>query len=258
MPAATPAAPVGVRTVTESLDQGAGLPLYRHPEWASSFDWLVQATTGEGGGTEPFDLGLFRDASAGEVMARWRMLGEALGMARAVHSHQVHEARVLEHHEGPPGLAVSHGYDGHSTSRTGVLLTVSVADCVPVFLADADRRRIAVLHGGWRGTAAGILDAGIERLGGDPADLHVHLGPAICGECYEVGPEVHGALGLPEPETNTPVDVRAVLAGQAVDAGVPPEQVTVSTHCTRCGDGFFSHRAGSSARQLGVLGLRPT
>jgi hypothetical protein len=56
----------------------------------------------------------------------------------------------------------------------------------------------------------------------------------------------------------SPIDVRAAIAARAAAAGVPAERVSVSTHCTRCGDGdFFSHRAGSPARQMGMLGILP-
>lgn len=189
-------------------------------------------------------------------MARWRRLREHTGMARAVHALQVHGRRVREHDDTSPGLHVLEGFDGHVTDRPGILLTVTVADCVPISLVDPDRRRIALLHGGWRGTAAGIVEAGLTALGSDPERLFAHMGPAICGDCYEVGPEVHEALGLVVPDTNTPVDVRAVQATQLVDAGLAPDRVTVSEHCTLCGSGFFSHRGGSPGRQVGVLGIR--
>lgn len=154
------------------------------------------------------------------------------------------------------------GVDGHLTDVPGLLLAVSVADCVPVSVVSPSRRVVAALHAGWRGAAAGILEAGIRRMAdefaAEPADLHVHLGPAICGACYEVGPEVHAALrpDAPPPAAPTPVDVRAVLAERAVAAGVAPENVTVSAHCTLHGHDFFSHRGGAACRQMGVLGLR--
>lgn len=235
------------------------MPVYGHPEWPAAFPWLAQGTTGRGEGAEPFDLGLFGESPVGPTLARWRALRESLGFASAVHAHQVHGADLLSHDAEPgPGLRITHGFDAHLTSRAGLLLTVSVADCVPIFLVEPERRRVALLHGGWRGTAAGIVARGIERLGGDdPSGLHVHLGPAICGGCYEVGPEVHAALGLPVPEGNTPVDVRSVQAAQAIAAGVPADRVTVSEHCTKCGSGFFSHRGGDAGRQMGVLGIRP-
>lgn len=255
---ATPAPPDGVRVVREERRDGA-VPLHVQPGWRDAFPWVVQGTTGRGEADAPFDLGLFGDAPAGPVLDRWRRLMAALDGPAAVHALQVHGAAVRRH-ERPhdAGLLVMHGLDGHATGRPGLLLTVSVADCVPISLVDPEARRVALLHGGWRGTAAGIVTRGLDALAaGDPGRVHAHLGPAICGGCYEVGPEVHEALGLPPPRSNTPVDVRSVQARQLVEAGVPATQVTVSGHCTRCGDGFFSHRGGHAGRQMGVLGIRP-
>jgi polyphenol oxidase len=252
--AAVPALPPGVRTIREELQPGP-VPVQAHPEWAAEMGWLVQGTTGRGPDGD-FDLGLSGTSPVGEVLGRWRSLHEVSGADRIVHGRQIHADRILVHEEGPPGIAISDGVDGHVTDRTGVLLTVSVADCVPISLVDPERRRIALLHGGWRGTARRILRHGLARLGGNVAAVRVHLGPAICGPCYEVGPEVHQALGLPVPSGRANVDVRAVQAREALDAGVPADHVTVSEHCTRCGDRFFSHRAGSPGRQLGLLALR--
>jgi YfiH family protein len=252
----TPALPAGVRSVREPPSPGRRLPFYAVPDWAERFDWLVQGTTGRGDDDDAFDLGLSGPAAVGRVLERWRVLREATGLPRAVHSLQVHGAELMEHAETEPGLFVTEGRDGHLTGTPGILLTVSLADCVPISLVDPDRRRVALLHGGWRGTAAGIVARGVEGLGAEPGRVHAHLGPAICGRCYEVGPEVHAALGLAVPPGPLEVDVRAVQARQLVDSGVPAAQVSVSEHCTRCGEGFFSHRGGSAGRQMGVLGLR--
>jgi hypothetical protein len=107
------------------------------------------------------------------------------------------------------------------------------------------------------------VERGIERMaaawGSAAADLWLHCGPAICGRCYEVGPEVHAALypDRPPPAGKENVDVRAAIVGRAIGHGVRPERITVSTHCTRCGDGeFFSYRGGDVGRQYGVLGIR--
>ena len=152
--------------------------------------------------------------------------------------------------------------DGHVTSAEDLLLGVTVADCVPVFLVAADGKAVGVLHAGWRGAAAGVLEEGLRSLqsetGCDPSDFHLHLGPAICGDCYEVGPEVHRALGVPEPNSPTPIDLRAILATRALGLGFSKDRVTVSTWCTRCGASpFFSHRRGDLGRQVGFIGIRP-
>lgn len=255
MSAGTPPLPGGVRTVREPLGPDPAVPLYSVPEWRERFPWLVHGTTGRGG-DHSFDLGLFGETPVGTALGRWRALRDRLAVPRAVHSRQVHGPVVMEHGDPTPGLYVTEGRDGHVTGTPGILLTVSLADCVPISLVDPRRRRVALLHGGWRGTAAEIVGRGLDLLGSDPSDLHAHLGPAICGRCYEVGPEVHQALGLPVPAHPSPVDVRAVQATELVEAGVAAERITVSGHCTLCGDGFFSHRGGSTARQLGVLAIR--
>lgn len=251
------------RAVLEA-EGGAEVPLWPHPEWAQRFPWLVQGTTGAGSAEHPFDLGLSGAAPVGEALDRWRALLRETGMVTVVHSRQVHGADLLAHAGGcAPGILVTDGVDGHLTGSTGLLLAVSVADCVPVSIVDAKRRAVAMVHAGWRGTAAGVAERAVEALGqghgSRAADLWVHCGPAICGECYEVGPEVHRGVhpDREPPATPTPIDLRAAIAQRVVRLGVDPDRVTVSGHCTRCGPGgFFSHRGGSPERQMGVLGVR--
>jgi YfiH family protein len=252
----TPTEPGAFRAMEDTPHQA--LPAVVQPEWKERFPWLVQGTTRAASG---FDLGLFSDASSPrDVLTRWDRLRAETGMSMVACAHQVHGGAVRWHGEASPGLHLSDPCDGHATAAAGTLLGVTIADCVPVFVVDPRRRAVALLHAGWRGTAAGILERGVavlvERASSRPAGLHVHLGPAICGRCYEVGPEVFEALGLTRPGRPTPLDLRAALARRAAYAGVPAEHLTVSTHCTRCGDGFFSHRAGDRGRQVGFLGIR--
>jgi YfiH family protein len=255
--------PDGVRYVAEAPGPG-DVPLWVHPEWRDAFPWLVQGTTGAGSGEEPFDLGMSGSQPVGRVMERWRLLRRESGMETVAHARQVHRADVYLHRErGAPGIAVMDGVDGHATSLPGLLLTASVADCVPVFLVDPRRKAIAMVHSGWRGTAAGITERAIALLTGElrasPDDLLLHCGPAICGRCYEVGPEVHAGVRPHEtpPDGPTCIGLREAITERAAAVGVLPHRMTISAHCTRCGPGaFFSHRAGSPARQMGVLGIR--
>lgn len=213
-------------------------------------DGIVAFTTTRAAGS----FGLAGADPVGEVMGRWMSLRGALGVPQLASSPQVHGATVLDHHGGWSGVLRAEPADGQFTSARGVAMAVSVADCTPVFLAH-ETGAVAVLHAGWRGTAAHIVDSGIARFvekGMDPRDLHAHLGPSICGKCYEVGPEVHLALTGAHVPAASPVDVRAILAAHLRAAGV--NRISVSKSCTRCdNDRFFSHRAGDAGRQIGVI-----
>lgn len=253
--------------VLERRRPGA-VPLWEHPEWRERFPWLVQGTTGAGEVDVPFDLGLFGTQPVGAVLARSRLLREALEMPTVLHARQIHGGEPRWHETAPEaGLTVQEGYDGHATRAMGLLLSVSVADCVPVFVVDPERRAVALVHAGWRGVAADIVEQAIRLLTGAEAEdargaarLWLHCGPAICGRCYPVGLEVHAQVHprRPVPATGTPIDLRAAIADRASACGLAAGRVSTSAHCTRCGPGaFFSHRGGSAARQMGVLGVRP-
>jgi len=201
-------------------------------------------------------FGLSGDDPVGEVMSRWTALQDELSSSarRIVIGRQVHGSRVLAHAGGWEGMLRTGEADGHIATEKGIALAVSVADCVPVFIAHPSGV-IALLHAGWKGTAGRILDAGLAAFGRHripPDELLIHLGPSICVRCYEVSAEVRSELtGQPANRPGN-VDLRSLLAEQAHDAGV--EQLTVSHYCTRCdNDRFFSHRAGDGGRQLGVI-----
>lgn len=189
-------------------------------------------------------------------MARWDALRDELrpGGPRLATAKQVHGSRVIVHGSDWEGWLRGDEADGHASIDRGTAMAVSIADCVPVFIAHRSGAA-ALLHSGWRGTAGRIIEHGIAALttrGVPVGELHVHLGPAICGRCYEVSPEVHEQLTGVRPARARPVDLRAVIADHARAAGVT--HITVSDSCTRChNERFYSHRAGDAGRQLGVL-----
>jgi YfiH family protein len=153
-----------------------------------------------------------------------------------------------------------------SAGPTAGLLTITVADCVPVFLAWPGG--YGLLHAGWRGTAAGVLEAGLAVAGADPDRIRVHLGPAIGGCCYEVGPEVvdavygarRGALAAEREgalrrgrDDRWQLDLRAALAARAAAAGVAPARISASTLCTACDASFHSFRASGERTVRSVM-----
>ena len=133
-------------------------------------------------------------------------------------------------------------------------MAVSIADCVPIFLVHASGAA-ALLHSGWRGTAGRIVEQALdlfESRGIRSGELAMHLGPAICGACYEVSPDVYQQVTGRAVDHARTVDLRSVIADQARLRGV--RRMSISEACTRCdNDRFFSHRAGDVGRQLAVL-----
>lgn len=207
-------------------------------------------------------LGTATDEPVRDVMARWRTITDhvaAGGVERLATAAQVHGRRVMVHRDGWAGWLRAAAADGHACARgLRTAVAVTVADCVPVFLAHPSGA-MALLHSGWRGTEARIVDAGLDALGalgGAPEELTMHLGPAICGRCYEVSPDVHLRLtgrAVPHP---TPVDLRALIAEHAAARGV--RAISISPACTRCDNGrFFSHRAGDAGRQISLISPGP-
>ena len=202
-------------------------------------------------------FGLTSDDSAAQVMNRWRQLRNELepGGARLASATQVHGARVVVHNTTWEGWLRVDAADGHIGTDRGLALAVTVADCVPIFIAHPSGA-VGVLHSGWRGTAARIVERGIEALaqrGFSAAELRVHLGPSICGKCYEVGADVFRQLtGRDSSGVSQCVDLRSLIADQARDAGV--RHLTTSAFCTRCdNDRFYSHRCGDAGRQISVI-----
>lgn len=238
-------------------------PRYEIPGWRERFG-VVAGITGRGQGKQPFDLGLWTGQPIGEVMGRWRQLRSAEpGFPAHVLGNQVHQTRVLDHETAIPGWTQVEGIDGHATAARGLMLYVTVADCVPVYLVNARTGGIALLHAGWRGVAGRILERGVEalshRINFLASDVVMHCGASICGGCYEVGSEVIDALGLlPNDQGKAQADLRAILAEQAAQLGLGV--VSVSSLCSAHDqDRFFSHRAskGTDGRMVAYLGILP-
>lgn len=191
-----------------------------------------------------------------EATARWHALQAALaegGAPRLASARQVHGTRVLVHGGGWDGWVRVDGADGHLMTAGGAA-AVTIADCVPILLGH-ESGAVAAVHAGWRGVVGGILGEAVhafEEKGIPAGELVMHLGPAICGRCYEVGVDVYEQLTGWETKRPRQVDLRALLAEQAKALGIV--RWSASGECTRCdNDQFYSHRAGDSGRQIAVI-----
>lgn len=244
----------GQRALPDVEELGTGVRVLRVEAFADLPDLgagiTVRAAEGVGGRGGADDFGLSTGGTLWQVAERYDALAAGLGFGSASVCRQVHGTEIVEAGLAPPqGLWIPGAADGFAgAAPPGRLLGVTVADCVPIYLVHPRSRAIALLHAGWRGAAAGILGRAIELLrkrhGAPAAELRLHLGPAICGDCYEVGPEVPRAFGR-EGEGKVTLDVGAELLREARTVGVSPARTSRSPLCTRCdGDWLHSHRGG--------------
>jgi YfiH family protein len=220
-------------------------------------------TTRRGGVSRgPFaslNLGLWTEDAPEHVRANREVLAREVGIPRErfAQGRQVHRAAVRAVREAPDPTADPVEADGQATPLGGVAPIVLVADCLPIALV-ADGA-VAMLHGGWRGLAAGVVDEGVRTLRelGAAGTIHAAIGPGAGVCCYEAGDEVHAAFAAlgPSVRSGATADLKEVARLQLAAAGVA--EVHDVGLCTICSDPalFFSHRrdGGVTGRQAGVV-----
>jgi len=161
--------------------------------------------------------------------------------------------------------------DGYLITERGIFAAVKTADCVPVLLCDRERGICCAVHAGWRGTFSLIAARAVRKmlsLGSKPPDIFAAIGPAINGECYEVGREVYEAAHLSGVRLEACFIPRGdkylcnlKLANALIiqSAGVPAENIDICLLCTHCeSELFYSHRksGGERGTMMAVIGMR--
>jgi hypothetical protein len=240
----------------------------------------VAVTTREGGVSEaPYDLlnlGLHVGDDAARVLTnRERAAGAfGVGLGQLVFARQVHgaAAALVGGADGGRGAraeddAVADA-DVLLTSTAGVTLVILVADCVPLALVDPVAGVLAVVHAGWRGTAAGVVGAAIDAMAGmgsEAARVRAWVGPGVASERYQVTDEVRDGLeGAVRPDalddgvarTDGPghwlVDLAAANRQQLRARGVPGAQI-YDCGLTTADERLFSDRAARPCGRFALL-----
>ena len=172
---------------------------------------------------------------------------------------QRHGTRVVEAATGMDDAPA----DGIVARASGIVCAVLTADCMPVLLCDRDATVVAAVHAGWRGVAAGIVEAGVRAAGSPPERLVAWLGPAIGVERYEVGPVVRDAVLASDPDAGNAFRPAASPAKWQADL-----ERLVRRRLARCGvgsvhggerctasdpDRFFSHRRDGVTGRMATL-----
>jgi len=177
--------------------------------------------------------------------------------------HQVHGDRIaIIDRPGLPREELE-GYDAFITRLEGCAIAARTADCIPILLYDAANRVVAAVHSGWKGTVLRISQKVVAEMAGRygtaPEELSAVIGPGICRECFQVGPEVvekFGEAGFDlkaiwrrngeriegDLATGDHLDLFEANRLLLVEAGLKPEKIQVSGLCTFEDERFYSAR----------------
>jgi YfiH family protein len=276
-----------------------GVTILQVPAFAK-IPWLIHGFSTRPGGVSEVEtekvlnLGAVEWDTRENVDENKRRFQAALGAGdlTLVSLHQIHSDVVRSFATAPTKQCKG---DASITSSPGRLVGVRTADCAPVLLVDPQKRAIAAIHAGWRGTLARIVTKTIGHLqmefGSRPQDLLAAVGPTIGGCCYEVGTEVASAFaakfpnasdffdelrtgdepnplqwlnmmppGHQPPPNKVLLNLKKANRAQLLEAGVREENIFITQLCTSCDvDRLFSYRkeGPASGRLLSVIGIRP-
>ena len=222
--------------------------------------YVVAFTTRVGGVSEgPYaslNLGVMTHDDPQRARENRRIACAQLGadIARLAHNHQVHSNRVVRAAPGHRGERA----DGLWTDAPGIPLLAMTADCLPIVLVRTHgTRAVAVLHVGWKGLLAGIVDEGVKAIG--RGAIAAAIGPAIGPCCYEVGEEV--AAPYRERFGDDAMHGRNLDLWTSAERALGEARVARVERfdrCTSCEpETFFSHRRDGETGRQGVIAYVP-
>ena len=237
---------------------------YLCPELGISAVRVVSTTRLGGVSLPPYEslnLGDHVGDAPEHVNANRQLLIDSLDVAPTIHwLKQVHGAAVV----ALPDAGVLPEADAAWTARPFEACTIMTADCLPIVLVDREARCVAAVHGGWRGLAAGVLQATLAELPVSPESLVAWFGPAIGAAAFEVGAEVLDTFGIsPQDSTVTAnpqkpghyfLDLNAIATRQLMSAGVCSDAIFGGEYCSLSNpDRFFSHRRDGVTGRMATL-----
>ena len=221
---------------------------------------------------DSLNLGLMSGDDLAVVDQNRQIFSEMLDIPIVQNLSMTHGIQVA-HVRGPQDMQRPHDADACISNHPEVSLSLTTADCVPIFFHDPVAGAIGLAHAGWRGTvhgiAARVVEALAEQFSSQPKNLRLALGPAIGACCFEVGPEVaeefHAQYG---PQTwiesrgaKWHIDLHQANRVWLERSGVSPENIRACSLCTCCNaDLFYSWRRenGKTGRLLSAIALQAT
>lgn len=254
-------------SVLETL--GMGLRIMR-PVWPAPMNVRAAVTTRHGGMSKgayaSMNLGMHVGDDPDMVVANRQLLVSALNLpSEPVWLEQVHGTAAVD----AAAASANTVADATVACKPGGVCAVMTADCLPVFFCDRAGTRVAVAHAGWRGLAAGVLEATMEKLDVDPGELLAWLGPAIGPTAFEVGEEVreifmeqnansHSCFKKSKRPGHYLADLYGLARLRLQVKGL--QAINGGDCCTYTdADNFFSYRRdGDCGRMASLIWLEPT
>ncbi len=164
---------------------------------------------------------------------------------------------------------IINGYDGIATDDKELILSITVADCLPLFFIDPKKKAIALVHAGWRSLCGGIvrntLDLFSREFSSKSRNIIVGIGPGICSRHFEVKEDVavnfaNYSQAIVRKSNQIHVDLKNVAKLQLVESGIDTGNIGVSPECTFClKDKYFSFRRdgpGEMEAMMSVLFIK--
>lgn len=247
--------------------------------------WLICGFSTRKGGVSKGDcstmnMSFTRGDNEADVRENIRLFSKSAGFnpESIVMPHQCHTVNVRIVGKDDRGCGVTkpgctEEIDGQITNESDVVLYCLGADCVPVFIVDTEKRVVAAVHAGWKGTVNNIVSSAIEKMilsfGCNPKNMKAAIGPSICGSCYEVSGDVayqfiekYRDLAVVRPsEDNITADPNGKFFLNLWEAnrinlqkeGLEPNNIEISGYCTKCNpDMLFSHRFHGERRGVNI------
>ncbi len=229
-------------------------------------DVICAVSTRKGGvSKEPFGMNLsYKVGDDEEAVKRNRYLffsRVGIPEKNVVTQNQTHSANIT-YCDNPKHLQDN---DGIYTPVRNLFLSVSIADCIPVFIYCNDKKIVAAVHSGWKGTANEITSKMIFELmtkySVNPESIYCYIGPGISVKHYEIGKDItknFSGESLELRDDKIFLDLKKEIFGQLTDSEIPEINIEVSGYCTfERFDLFHSYRrdGNQSGRMMGVIGM---
>ncbi|MBN8571979.1 MAG: peptidoglycan editing factor PgeF [Ignavibacteria bacterium] len=238
------------------------------PDLIKKYPELLIAISTKDGGVSPspyfLNLGLSVGDEDKNVLDNRKRFFESLNIPldRIVMQKQIHSDNINIVNES----CFIQDSDALITNEKNLYLAISIADCIPVFLYSPDKKVIAGIHSGWKGTEYKISQKVFERMvdeyGVSPAEMIAYIGPGISVENYEVSKEVAEKFQSSSYKIENGkfyLDLKKDIYEQLLSVGLKKESIEITSYCTfRDKELFHSHRRekGATGRMFGVIGMR--